>query len=150
VQVLIVEDDEFKSTQIASFLRSHYNDLTIITKVSYQSGLEEAVDRTPELILLDMNLPNFDPGAYDAGDQTMLFAGRDILKELMRLRVQTKVIVITQFEQFGVGEEVTTLRELSASLAADFPRNFCGTVYYHPAHEDWKSGLRVLIENLLQ
>jgi DNA-binding NarL/FixJ family response regulator len=148
MRVLIVEDDAFKSRQLMLFVESRIDGAVISTKVSYQGGLSEAVEANPDLIVLDMHLPNFDPVSFDGGYQNMLFAGRDILAELQRLGINTKVIVVTQFEQFGEGDDVTTLHALSERLQKDFPTLYRGTVYYHPAQEDWKSELGRLLEAL--
>ena len=148
MKVLIVEDDEFKSSLLVAFVGSAFRDATIVTKVSYQSGLCEAVEETPEVILLDMNLPNYDPDSSEV--ETLLFAGRDILQELSRLRVRTKVIIVTQFEQFGEGVDITTLEELSESLREEFAGLYYGTVYYHPSQEDWKNTLLAIIKKAIE
>lgn len=149
MRVLIVEDDEGKARQLEQFMTSTYTGADISTQVSYQSGLSSAVDSPPNLMLLDMNLPNYDPTPFDGGYKTLFFAGRDILRELKRLRITTRAIVVTQFEQFGEGEDITTLDELTTTLENDFPDLFCGTVYYHPSQEDWKRALKRLIDHVL-
>ncbi len=94
-----------------------------------------------------MNLPNYDP--HESEVESLLFAGRDILHELARLEIRTRIVVVTQFEQFGEGGDVTTLDELSQSLAQEFAGLYNGTIYYHPAQDDWKSGLGDLIERAM-
>jgi CheY-like chemotaxis protein len=136
--------DEFKSSQLESFIGSSFPSASVVTKVSYQSGLCEAVENTPDIILLDMNLPNYDPDSSEV--ETLLFAGREILQELNRLNICTMVVVVTQFEQFGEGADITTLEELSESLRKEFPGLYVGTVYYHPAQEDWKSALLAAVK----
>lgn len=148
MRILIVEDDEFKLSQLLSFVEAKCLHAAVLAKASYQSGLCAALDWSPDLILLDMNLPNYDTTPTDDGYRTLLFAGREILQELHRLKVRTSVIVVTQFEQFGEGDDVTTLTELSSSLKDQFADSFLGTVYYHPAQEDWKNSLLAIIRGI--
>jgi DNA-binding NarL/FixJ family response regulator len=141
MKVLIVEDDEFKLTQLARFVALSLPDARIVERRSYQSGMKEALEGSPDVILLDMNLPNFDITATEGGYETLFFAGRDILLEIKRLLIPSLVIVVTQFDTFGEGPEATTLEELKQRLAEQFPQNYLETIYYHPAQEDWKTKL---------
>ncbi len=148
MEVLIIEDDDLKAKQLVKFVNEYFEEANLKICSSYQSGLSSAVKKYFDLILLDMNLPNYDTPVFDDGDQALLFAGKIILKELQRLDVNTQVIVVTQFEQFGEGDDITTLDELTESLEKEFSTSFRGTVYYHPAHEDWKITLLNIMQNL--
>ena len=146
MKVLIVEDDEFKLTQLAKFVGELLDGVRIIKKRSQQSGVKAVIETVPDLVLLDMSLPTFDIGPTEAGYSTEFFAGRNILRELCRYKIASKVIVITQFEQFGEGDEATTLDELRKKLEMQFPDNYIATIYYHPSQEDWKIKLEELIK----
>jgi hypothetical protein len=52
---------------------------------------------------------------------------------------------VTQFEIFGEGE--LTLGEVRSGLAEQFPDNYVGTVYYNPAHSDWRGELVSALAN---
>jgi DNA-binding NarL/FixJ family response regulator len=149
MKVLIIEDDDFKLKELAKFVEEHITGVHIELRRSYQSGLKAAVEISPELILLDMSLPNFDISRTEAGYGLLFFAGRDILLEIRRFKLSPEVIVVTQFEQFGEGDQLTTLEELRQQLASQFPKNYLATVYYHPAQDDWKNKLRELIQTYL-
>jgi DNA-binding NarL/FixJ family response regulator len=145
MRVLIVEDDALKLAQLAKFAAEELPAAVILQRHSYQSGLEAVMEELPDIVLLDMTLPNFDISATEAGYSTEFFAGRDILREITRYELSPDVIVVTQFEQFGKSNEITTLDELKKQLASQFPKNYIATVYYHPARDDWKTQLRQLL-----
>lgn len=145
MNILIIEDDEFKLGQVAAFVDEELRDAAVVKRQSFQSGLKEAIEGLPDLILLDMSLPIYDITTTEGGYSMHFFAGRDILREISRHRQHTDVIVVTQFEQFGEGKDRMTIVELKEQLANQFPNNYLATVYYHPAREDWKTQLKLLL-----
>jgi CheY-like chemotaxis protein len=147
--VLIIEDDPNKLRQISDHIRSLAPSATISERSSYQSGLREIVAEPPELILLDMSMPTYDISPTERGGRTRVYAGRDVLREMQRRGIGSKVIVVTQFESFGEGPTRKTLPELTAELRRGFPENYVTTVYYHPAQSDWKSQLSAAVYELV-
>lgn len=146
MRLLIVEDDEFKLTQLEQFVATCFNGCEIISQRSFQSGLRSAIQDAPDVTILDMNLPNYDLSSRESGYMIRPFAGRDILRELRRRQSTSKVIVVTQFDKFGEGDDTTTLNEIRETLREEFPSIYRGTVYYHPAREDWKDELKELLK----
>jgi CheY-like chemotaxis protein len=142
VTVLIVEDDENKSRQLSEFIRKSLTDAVVTERRSYRSGLYHIVHSELSLILLDMSMPTFDVSSQERGGRTRAYGGRDILDEMRRRKITTRVIVVTQFETFGEGADRTTLAELDSELKASFPGNYLGSVYYHPAQSNWQDDLR--------
>lgn len=70
MDILLVEDDENKRAVISSFLLEYFPDTNLTAKFSLQSGVRSAIESTPDLVLLDMTLPNFDIGADETGGST--------------------------------------------------------------------------------
>ena len=93
-------------------------------------------------------MPTFDVSPTDKGGRTRAYAGRDILREIRRKHLSPKVIIVTQFESFGEGQEKKTLEELKQELSGEFPANYVATVYYHLAIMGWKRDLAQIIESL--
>jgi DNA-binding response OmpR family regulator len=146
MNILLIEDDEPKSERIKEFLSTLITNIEVIHKRSYQSGLRSLIARTPDLILLDMNLPNYDITAIEAGGKIMQFAGREFLRQMMRRDIKVPVIVITAFEFFGEGIDALTLEELDRELTEKYSENYLGYVYYHTILDDWKIKLPALIK----
>ncbi len=145
MKLLIVEDDDNKSSQLKQFLREAVADVTTTVARSLQSGLREVRGNPPDLVLLDMTLPNYDIGPDEPGGSTHPFGGREFLRQMRRFKIGVPVIVITQFETFGSGAEMTTLKELDQELRANHSNVYRGVVYYHAAIQSWKDQLKVLI-----
>jgi DNA-binding NarL/FixJ family response regulator len=136
MRILIVDDDNNKLGQIHQFLAEILQGAQFVEARSYQGGLREVVRNTPDMMVLDMSMPTFDPAGGNS--RWRPFAGRDVLREMQRHKIHIPVVIVTQFENFGDGTSEKTLQELAAELARDFPLQYVGTVYYHAAQSQWK------------
>jgi CheY-like chemotaxis protein len=150
MKILIVEDDENKRWQLDQLVHDCFSTAEIHYARSLQSGLRWMRKETAALILLDMTLPTFDIGPGETGGRTHAFGGREFLREMRRFKITTPVIVVTQFETFGSGGEVTTLTALDSELRRDYAGVYQGAVYYHAAVESWKEQLKKLILRLAE
>jgi DNA-binding NarL/FixJ family response regulator len=146
--ILLIEDDLNKIEHLASVVVRELPDATIVRRHSYQSGLDEALRKRPDLIILDMSIPTFDLDRTGQGGRTRPFGGREILRELKRRDMETRVVVVTQFESFGEGAEAMTLLELRHELGDKFDPNYIGTIYYQPAGSDWRGHLARVLRTL--
>ncbi len=146
MRVLLIEDDENKRGQLISFLKEEIADVVVGVAASYHSGLRGVLDRSSDLVLLDMTIPTFDIGAEESGGRSQLYGGREILEQMDRLDIRIPVIVVTQFDRFGEHQEAVTLQELDRQLKREYPDLYCGAVYYNSAREDWKAELSEQIE----
>jgi CheY-like chemotaxis protein len=147
--ILIVEDDGNKLTQLTGFLQERFQSVELRTARSLQGGVKHIRSLVPNLVLLDMTLPNFDATPDDAGGQTHNFGGREFLKQLDRFDITVPVIVVTQFITFGRGSQTIELEDLDKELRASFSPNYVGCVYYHTSIEKWKDELHKLLEAYL-
>ena len=144
-RLLLVEDDDNKRSQIVALVKSHAPSVELLTARSLKSGLLALKQHVPDKIILDMTLPTFDVGPGEAGGDTHPFGGREFLQEMRRFRLEVPVVVVTQFETFDLGREMTTLHELDAQLRMDYPSIYLGAVYYHAALQSWRDELNTLM-----
>ena len=147
MKVLIVEDDENKRQYLASFVREQIADASIEEARSYRSGLLKSLEQRFDLILLDMSMPTFDIAPGEDGGRPQSLAGREILRQLERRRVQHAVIVVTQLVRFG-DDETMTASELDGELRDAHPSMYRGMVYYDATLAGWKGELLDLIRAL--
>lgn len=147
MRILIIEDDDNKRKQVQNFIETNYQNKVYITeKKSYQSGLKEILYSQFDVILLDMSLPTYDISPNETGGRFRTFAGKEILKELRRRKINIKTIVITQFDIFGEGEKITTIDELDKELKNIYSESYLGLVYYNASMSDWRKTLKILID----
>lgn len=144
MKILIVEDDQNKIKAIENYLKELIMDSKITLKKSYQSGLKEILSNQYDLIILDMTMPTFDRSPTESGGKVLKYAGMEILRKMIRKKVYTFCIVVTQFDTFGS----KTLKELEKELEEKFKKNYCGTVSYNSISAIWKENLKDKIEEL--
>lgn len=147
MNLLLIEDDQHKSKQIIDFIDETFMYNSIVLKKSYQSGLKEILTNQYDIVLLDMQLPNFDIKPGEDGYKFRKLAGVDILKELTRKKKKCQVIIITQFETFGEGEYYINLSNLKQMLKIEFLDIYIDTVFYSPDNSLWQKELTLLIKN---
>ena len=148
-KILVVEDDGNKLEQLCSFLKENFQSTEVRTARSLRSGIVAVRKQAPNVVLLDMTLPNFDATPDDPGGQTHKFGGREFLKQLDRFSIVVPVIVVTQFITFGQGNETISLEDLDNELQHLFKQNYTGLVYYHAAIQRWKEDLKSRINAIL-
>jgi len=141
MNTVVVEDDLNKLQQISELIRRELGNVELVERHSYQSGLKEIVRTRPDVAIVDMTMPTFDISPGEPGGRIRAYAGREILAEIERRGLPTKVIVVTQFETFFDQGGKVTLTELKSHLASQFPSNYVGTVYYNAAETSWRQEL---------
>lgn len=149
MNILIVEDDENKRSQLNSFIEANYQELTIINAYSIQKGLDFVFDEKIDLIVLDMTLPTYDITPDEPGGGTNIFGGCDFLSQLDRFDIKIPAIVVTQFEIFGSGPKTMTLDGLRELLEKEYSETCHGLIYYNASSEAWLSELDSYIRSIV-
>ncbi|RYG99933.1 MAG: response regulator [Alphaproteobacteria bacterium] len=146
MRLLLVEDDENKRLRLEDFVQQRFSSLELLSAGSLMSGVRIAQERRPDLVLLDMTLPNYDVVDGEASGGMHPFGGVEFLKQIKRLKIPARVVVVTQFETFGQPPNVKDFDELDREMRASFSPTYLGAVYYHASLEDWTEKLFDLIE----
>jgi CheY-like chemotaxis protein len=147
MRVLVVEDDPYKLQRLQAFVGDALRGADIIACKSYQSGLQEAIEGSPDIIVLDMSLPTYEVTATESGGRSRPFGGREILDEIKRKGQCPWVIVVTGLPSFGEGKEKMSLDQMKAILRVEFAGMYRGTIYYHASESEWQAALqRELLE----
>jgi CheY-like chemotaxis protein len=150
MKVLVVDDDLNKIRQLTAFIKSEFPRACVDERKSYQSGLKAALLDNPDVIVLDMTMPTFDVGGKEKGGRERRYAGVQILRQLRRKEIRTAVVIVTQFERFGEGDDLITLDELREQLVQEFEHNYICTICYQAADSQWKDKLREVLGRLSQ
>ena len=148
-RILIVEDDNNKRGQLQQLIRDQFPETEMVIARSLQSGIRALRNEELRLVILDMTLPNFDQGPDESGGSTHAFGGREFLGQMERFSISVPVIVVTQFESFGIGSEAMTLEQLDRQLRTDYGSVYQGKVYYHAAIQGWKQELSELMKRIV-
>jgi len=130
IKLLVVEDDINKREQLHAFALSRFPAFEVADAESLIGGVRQLRHWHPDIVILDMTLPNYDlvNGSIDVTMQA--FGGEEFLRQCMRFKLHPTVIVVTQFETLGEGGDEKGRDELAGELAASFPDTYHGMVYY--------------------
>lgn len=145
MKVLIIEDDPHKLMRLETFVSNALGAAAIVSKRAYQSGLDEAIEGVPDIIVLDMSLPTYEITPTEGGGRSRPYGGREILDEIKRKGLRPRVIVVTGLPSFGEGDEKMSLEEMKEILARDFPQIYRSTVYYHASEAAWQGALEAAL-----
>jgi CheY-like chemotaxis protein len=141
MEILLVEDDEDKREQLVNFIKLKIP-CELTEARSFQSGQKCIKNYSYDLIILDMTMPTFDINPpKEGGGRSQSFGGEMLLAEMVRREIKTKVIVVTQFDIFGKGDEEITLKDLDKRLHIQFPDNYLGAVPYGISYTSWEEVL---------
>ncbi len=149
MQLLLVEDDQNKRDRITAYLAEDYPSVSVSVACSLVSGLRAANEISPDLVILDMTLPNYDGPTEGRSNRMHAFGGEEFLRQAKRRKINTKVVVVTQFETFGDPPNLKTLIDISNSLSQKYAEIFIGSIYYHASQSKWKSELSFIIRQFV-
>lgn len=145
MNILLIEDDDFKAGKIRRAAEAHETVTSFSIARSVTSGIAAITDVPPDLLLLDMSLTTYDLGPNEGGGRPRNFGGIEIFEELARLELGTPVIVITQFETFIKEGRTINIQEIRKTLKADFPNNFRNIIYFD-VEGRWATRLESLLD----
>lgn len=147
MNVLLIEDNQYKATQLEKFISEEFPHIVLTLKGSYNSGLREIIlNNKYDLILLDISMPTYDVKPGESGGEPIPLAGKFILKEMFLRDINTKVIVVTMYENFVDG---TQLKFLDKQFKEEFDSIYSGFVYFAHGDSSWKQALKKFILEIL-
>lgn len=95
-----------------------------------------------DVVLLDMSLPTFDPSARERFGRPRPLGGREIMAKMIRKKIPGRVIIVTQLDRFGVGDEEYSFQQVKEICMAEYPSLFAGAVFFSQSDNRWESELR--------
>lgn len=145
----LIEDSTPKADRIQEFIRDNFPALAVRVYASYQSGLRAMEQQVPELLLLDMTLPNFDREPNVREGRLRALGGYELLRKLKLRNLHSKVIIVSQLEEFGEGLERVTFSEIVTRCSREFPQWLVGSVYFgQGSSSNWQKDLEVLLRSI--
>ena len=144
--VIIIEDDPFKTKLIIDFLKVTYPEILITAKNSYNSGVRALLNSNFDLLILDMSMPTFSEDFYDSEKSFEKFAGIMILKELKRKNKLLPTVLFTMFDDFGSRDYSMSLGQVSETINEEFSPHYWGSVYFESSSNNWMTQLKAIFD----
>ncbi|MEN5419886.1 response regulator [Stenotrophomonas sp. TWI169] len=143
--IYVVEDDPLKAESVSSFLQSLSSNISVKIFRSYISGLSAVRTNKPDLLVVDMALPNYDrsPGARTGKPRPL--GGYDLLRKVRLHGMSVPAIVVTMLESFGEGDLETSYEDMTLMCESEFGGLFLGSVYFQMGSSGWQAELKRVI-----
>jgi CheY-like chemotaxis protein len=148
MKILIIEDSDYKIQSLQSLLKECGIGSDVQVAKCFQSGKRALREFQPDLLLLDMTLPTSERSDGQLEGRTRIFGGREILAEMEFLNCKAKVVIVTQFDNFGEPPNSVDLKSLFQILKERFPSLFLGGVYYSNVDSSWQGNLRRILKQI--
>lgn len=146
--IYVVEDDALKASRVRDFLVSQYLNSEISCLGSFNTGLKAILERTPDILILDMTLPTFERSSNSREGRIRPLGGYELLRKLKLRGIVTKAIVVTQLERFGDGASQQTFQEIHMRCEVEFPGIYVAGVYFDQSGLLWQKTLGDILKNI--
>ncbi|WP_116744324.1 response regulator [Janthinobacterium sp. 78] len=150
LEILFIEDNPHKRLRTAEFVTSLNSKINITEACSFTSGIQALENKNFPLILLDISLPTYDKIASEAGGRFRTLAGREIARKIMREKINSKIIFITQYATFSDKGASYTFEELKIELSKECGPQFAGMVFYDSSQSAWKETIMKVIKAMME
>ncbi|MDP2524312.1 hypothetical protein Q8W30_17240 [Neptunomonas phycophila] len=137
--ILVADDEPQKIADVIELLSSIIKaDFT--ESNCFDSTINDIMNNTYDLIILDMSLPTFSGKQEDRGRMRAL-GGKDILEIMDYEDIKTPVIIFTQFDVFGRNKDIISLNDIHSEISKNFSDFYLGSVMYDSRSSEWKREL---------
>ncbi len=137
-KVLFIEDNMIKAEAVLKLIHEEMPKVSVTTKDSFRSGLREIMSQEYDILLLDMSLPTWERDRVKKQEGFERFGGETIMREMKRKNIIVPTIVITMFNEFGIGKSFVNLIDLDLHLKSEFEDFYKGYVKYSSSEKKWE------------
>lgn len=148
LKILIADDDKEKIQEIENCIL----DIIHSSKIEYNISFEYSYSirstsikiskNSYNLLILDMSMPSFDQINSGLTDAPKALAGKEIMMKMRHKKINTPVIIVTQFDVFGRHNSVINLDNLMTEIKQEFIELYSGHAFYDPQSTQWKTSLK--------
>ncbi|MCS0354652.1 hypothetical protein [Vibrio diabolicus] len=148
MKILIIEDNEHKREKVCAFIQSLNNGIELYESASFNSGIKAISKFDLDLIILDMSLPTHDKSANESGGRFRVYGGKDIVRKMRRKSITTPFVILTQYSNFGEGENKKDLPDIEKEFENTHPDQYISTIHYETSSHLWKEKLQQVINKI--
>ncbi|QOZ75116.1 hypothetical protein XH83_06490 [Bradyrhizobium sp. CCBAU 53351] len=148
MKVLLVEDDEFKATDILKVLEESLAEAEVLRAMSVTSAMKAINSETFALVVLDMSLPTFEMSGPGGGGSPQGQGGLEVLRLARRLQHLSPFIVVTQYPDIELDGSDIPLSTAAKALRTRFGVNVRACLLYEFDRDNWRAPLREHLRQL--
>jgi CheY-like chemotaxis protein len=146
--VLLVEDDEFKASDIVKVVQEWDPDAQVRRAASFTSASRLILNHTFELCILDMSLPTFDLAGPGGGGSPQGQGGLEVMRLAKRMKRSGSFVIVTQYPDIEIDRRDVPLDQASKLLSSYFDLNLIDCIHYTFDGGEWKNSLRRVLDQV--
>lgn len=153
MDILIIEDNEFKAKELVEFITENYTNTSITIKTSYKDALKEILYNNDSyaMYIIDITLPRSNPDNKRSQVKPEHFAGEEILKEMKRHNIHKNFILFTAFTHFGEeGREMVAIDKLAKRIKSQHEHYYHGCIKYQSGSKNWMNELQRTLKRIIK
>lgn len=143
--ILIVEDDSFKSKSLSDFLLTHMKDIDIKIATNLQSAITIINESVFQMILVDMAIPSHPIQSGTGSPISLLNGGLQVILELQYLDRNDDCIVLTQYPDIEICDEYFPIENASTSIKELLDCTVLDCIQYSEDSTTWKTDLKEIL-----
>lgn len=149
MNVLVVEDDEFKVADLLRLLQEMFPEATVTRAASVTSALRAISFGEFDLIVLDMSLPTFDLSGPGGGGSPQGQGGVELLRLARRLKTRGHYIIVTQYPDIEIDGSDVRLPQAARRLSSHLGLNVRACLLYEFDRDDWQLAFKDALRELI-
>lgn len=142
MNILLVEDDEFKATDISKVIDDCLPEVTVQRATSVTSALRAITSGNFSVVILDMSLPTFELAGPGGGGSPQGQGGLEVLRLARRLGNTSPFIIVTQYPDIEIDGRDLSLASASKALRSRFEVDVKTCLLYEFDGHAWREPLR--------
>lgn len=141
MNILLIEDDGFKSDSIVNYVHSVFANVQIETCDNLSEGIFCVNKKAYDFILVDMAIPShpIEPGG--GSPLSLLTGGLDIILEVKYLERNDPCIIITQYPDLELCGQLFSLDQAISEIAKRFECEIRACIEYNEGSDEWQQEL---------
>ena len=145
MNILLVEDGEYKSERVVEFIQERFKNSTVDLCRSYSSAIKNMIKNDYDLTILDMSLPTFDNNGQSGGE-FRAYGGLDIARQIKRRKINVNFLFLTQYKSFTDNPALGGLEDIDKIAKEEYKDKYLGCIFYEHAGFEWKDELGEVIK----
>lgn len=138
MNILVVEDDQFKFSKIFEILEKVHMGAQVIHHDNVSSATIYLKSNTPELIVLDMSLPSHPAIAGKGSPISMPAGGIEVILELRYLKkTNIPILILTQYPDIEIEDEYYSIDRSTQVIKEFFGMTSVSVTLYDNDSEEW-------------
>lgn len=148
MDILIIEDDDYKLERLKIFASVELENLTISTSESLKEALEAIGKNTFDLIFVDMAIPSHPTIAGQGTPVSFNTGGLEVLMELAAMGRSDPCIIITQYPDIEISGEYIPIGDVKTKLPLLLECEVAACIFYEEDSNTWEAELKKVFRDI--